>query len=236
MFWPWQSLIAREGHQPDRQWPEFIQGTKEPPQPAKPGSVPLVRPSRLSDAILTESTLSDGLGLKPGLLVRFATPARYFPRGTGQPFRRPDENWLTAHRQRRRLVLMDIARKVAYWNDIADYDLETARAVLVTSRWLYAVFMSQQAMEKALKAAFLALERGDEPPRTHNLSFLLDQVDIGEDPNEVRDLAVRLSAYYIEARYPSYKEKLSTLVGRDEAVVVVDRTQEAISWIRSHLK
>ena len=145
-------------------------------------------------------------------------------------------NPLTAYHQGRRLVTMEIAHKVSYWNDIADYDLETARAMVATGRWLYAVFMSQQAMEKALKAAFLALERGDEPPRTHNLSFLLDQVDCGEDSKEVRGLAVRLSAYYIEARYPSYKEKLSTLVERDEAVAVVDRTQEAISWIRSHLK
>lgn len=131
---------------------------------------------------------------------------------------------------------MKIERKVSYWNDIADYDLETARAMLTTGRWLYAVFMSQQAMEKALKAAFLALARGDEPPRTHNLSFLLDRVDIDNIPDEVRDLAVRLSAYYIEARYPSYKEKLSELVDRNEAVRAFDLTEEAISWIRSHLK
>jgi len=131
---------------------------------------------------------------------------------------------------------MEVSRKVSYWNDIADYDLETARAMLTTGRWLYAVFMSQQAMEKALKAAFLALDRGFEPPRTHNLTFLLDRVELGEIPDTVRDLAVRLSAYYIEARYPSYKEKLSELVGSDEAERTVDRTEEVISWIRSHLK
>ena len=144
--------------------------------------------------------------------------------------------WLTGHRQRRRLVLMEISRKVSYWNDIADYDLETARAMLTTGRWLYAVFMSQQALEKGLKAAFLVLGRGDEPPRTHNLTFLLDRVDMGKCSDDVRDLAVRLSAYYIEARYPSYKEKLSELVGPNEAAEVVDRTEEAISWIRSRLK
>ena len=27
--------------------------------------------------------------------------------------------------------------KVAYWLDIADYDLETANAMLITRRWLY---------------------------------------------------------------------------------------------------
>lgn len=31
--------------------------------------------------------------------------------------------------------------KVAYWLDIADYDLETANAMLITRRWLYVGFM-----------------------------------------------------------------------------------------------
>ena len=31
--------------------------------------------------------------------------------------------------------------KVAYWTDIADYDLKTAEAMRQTGRWLYVAFM-----------------------------------------------------------------------------------------------
>ena len=42
--------------------------------------------------------------------------------------------------------------KVAYWTDIANYDLETAEAMYETGRWLYVAFMCHQAIEKTLKA------------------------------------------------------------------------------------
>ncbi len=128
---------------------------------------------------------------------------------------------------------MDTARKVSYWDDIAEYDLATARAMVSTGRWLYAAFMSQQALEKALKAAFLRLGRGDEPPRTHNLTFLLEQLGLGEVPDTIASLAAHLSAYYIEARYPSYRAKLSSLVDENEGIDLVRRTTEAMAWVSS---
>lgn len=42
--------------------------------------------------------------------------------------------------------------KVAYWLDIADYDLDTAEAMYQTGRWLYVAFMCHQVIEKTLKA------------------------------------------------------------------------------------
>ena len=42
--------------------------------------------------------------------------------------------------------------KSSYWLELADYDLETARAMLQTGRYLYVGFMCHQVIEKALKA------------------------------------------------------------------------------------
>ncbi len=47
--------------------------------------------------------------------------------------------------------------KVAYWIDIADYDLKTAEAMYRTGRWLYVAFMCHQVIEKTLKAIGVAL-------------------------------------------------------------------------------
>jgi len=38
--------------------------------------------------------------------------------------------------------------KAKYWIDIADYDIETAKAMLVSKRYLYVGFMCHQAIEK----------------------------------------------------------------------------------------
>lgn len=50
------------------------------------------------------------------------------------------------------MLSMDKKEKVEYWLDIADYDLETAKSMLTSGRYLYVVFMCQQAIEKLLKA------------------------------------------------------------------------------------
>jgi HEPN domain-containing protein len=43
---------------------------------------------------------------------------------------------------------MDSQEKFEYWLDIAQYDLDTAAAMFAAGRWLYVVFMCQQAIER----------------------------------------------------------------------------------------
>ena len=38
--------------------------------------------------------------------------------------------------------------KVAYWIEVADYDMETAETLYNGRRWLYVAFMCHQAIEK----------------------------------------------------------------------------------------
>jgi HEPN domain-containing protein len=53
--------------------------------------------------------------------------------------------------------------RTEYWLEIADYDLETAKAMLDTGRYLYVGFMCHQVIEKALKAVIAST--GGEPRR-----------------------------------------------------------------------
>ena len=57
--------------------------------------------------------------------------------------------------------------KVAYWLDIANYDLDTAEAMHQTGRWLYVAFMCHQVIEKPLKAYWCATQP-NAPPYTHS--------------------------------------------------------------------
>lgn len=42
--------------------------------------------------------------------------------------------------------------RIEYWLDIANYDLETAEAMLQSKRYLYVGFMCHQVVEKSIKA------------------------------------------------------------------------------------
>ena len=62
--------------------------------------------------------------------------------------------------------------KIQYWIELSDYDLETANAMLKSTRYLYVGFMCHQTIEKALKG-YYAFRLNEIPPFTHNLAYLI---------------------------------------------------------------
>jgi len=100
---------------------------------------------------------------------------------------------------------------VKYWLDIADYDIETAKAMLKTGRYLYVGFMCHQAIEKAFKAVIARdCADGEIPPKIHHLLKLADRTGLfnkmsTEQQNFIKDL----NPMNIEARYPEHKEQIA---------------------------
>lgn len=136
---------------------------------------------------------------------------------------------------------MDNAEKYTHWEDIALYDLDTAEAMLRSGRYLYVVFMCQQAIEKLSKGLHV-LYTGQEASRTHNINIVLrplfeSEGSLVQESSTYWDayspLFAELLAYYISERYPSYREKLSSSVTEERAKDVMKRTKEAFEWLRS---
>lgn len=125
--------------------------------------------------------------------------------------------------------------KVEYWVDIAEYDLETARAMLDTKRYLYVGFVCHQVIEKMLKAHY-AQERRETPPYTHNLKYLAQESGLLELMSEdQRRFLNRLLPLNIEARYPEEKDKLLHVLGQDRCQQILQSTEELKAWIREKL-
>ena len=125
--------------------------------------------------------------------------------------------------------------KFLYWLDIAEYDLKTAEAMLNSGRFVYVVFMCQQSLEKLAKGLY-NYYIDDNVPRVHNISFVLSKV-IDELKIEVEEttfqLFDKLAAYYLQGRYPSFKEKISTLVNVEEAKDIFKKAEEVFQWMKS---
>ncbi|GAB3794390.1 HEPN domain-containing protein [Virgibacillus kimchii] len=65
---------------------------------------------------------------------------------------------------------MDLER-INYWIELADYDLNTAKVMLDSKRFLYVGFMCHQVIEKLLKGYYVSF-KNEVPPYTHNLAYL----------------------------------------------------------------
>ena len=67
---------------------------------------------------------------------------------------------------------MDKIKSSQEWSRQAEYDMDTAGAMLDSGRFIYCVFMCHLSIEKALKALY-AKKLGKNPSKTHSLCILL---------------------------------------------------------------
>lgn len=89
-----------------------------------------------------------------------------------------------------------------YWLEMAEYDYQTAIAMLRTKRYLYVGFMLHQTIEKAFKAYYVLL-KSENPPFIHSLMRLAQSGEFYDDiPEEIKDLIDILEPLNIGARYP----------------------------------
>ncbi|MBE3582329.1 MAG: HEPN domain-containing protein [Thermoanaerobacteraceae bacterium] len=122
------------------------------------------------------------------------------------------------------------------WLEIAYEDLDTAKYMLEGKRYLWTVFLCQQALEKAFKAVYLK-KFGRVPPRKHDLVVLAKLTGLLEELDETeRDFLRRLTVYYIECRYPEDKAKLAAKCTEKYTRQIVEETERVVRWLADKLK
>ncbi|MFH1829962.1 MAG: HEPN domain-containing protein [Pseudomonadota bacterium] len=132
------------------------------------------------------------------------------------------------------IILTMMEATVRQWLEQAQYDLGTSRALFKARKYLYAAFMCQQAVEKAIKA--ILANREKEIPLTHNLRKLAAVAGIEHELGADRlDFLERLTPFAIKARYGSYKKRLSEICDRKTAQDYLHKTEGLIKWLRKKI-
>jgi HEPN domain-containing protein len=121
------------------------------------------------------------------------------------------------------MVTNPSGKDVKSWVDASRYDLETARVLLESRRYLYVLFMCQQSLEKLLKAHVTA-RTAEFPPRIHSLVRLAELAAL-DLPQEDKTLLERLSLYYLQSRYPPEVQALLKKINRSVGVTHLAQTE-----------
>lgn len=118
---------------------------------------------------------------------------------------------------------------------MADYDYETAETLMSAGRYLYVGFMCHQTIEKMLKAYWSSVL--EEPPlKIHHLSRLAAKSGLIDELEEKQLRFIdMLEPLNIEARYPSYKEKLMQALSPDNCKALLHDTDNLRQWIKTKL-
>ena len=124
---------------------------------------------------------------------------------------------------------------VAHWVERSKYDLDTAKVMLDTGRYLYVAYMCQQTIEKMLKA--IIAQHGKENFPIHNLIRLAEIASISNElTSEQFNFLAELTPYHIETRYGDYKENLSEVINDKEAEQVYRKTKGIYKWLYQKIK
>lgn len=126
----------------------------------------------------------------------------------------------------------EISRK---WLDRVLYDMDTAKAMLQTQRFIYAVFMCQQAIEKCFKA--LLVYQDVEIVPIHNLRRLAELAGVVDELDEAVLMKLDfLSRYYINARYKEDLNQLSKGITEPVTQDFIQFSQEIVAWLCQKMK
>lgn len=125
--------------------------------------------------------------------------------------------------------------KITYWVELADYDFETAKALLDSKRYLYVGFMRHQVVEKMLKAVYVSIFN-EIPPKTHDLRHLATKIGIyAELSEDMSDTLALLNPMNIDSRYPDYQRKIASTLNQKQCKELISLTEELNNWIRQKL-
>lgn len=124
---------------------------------------------------------------------------------------------------------------VRQWLERAEYDLETAKSLFESKRYLYVAFLCQQCVEKLIKGYMTA--KGTDPPFIHNLVRLAEDAGIMDLLAEERGILLAdLNPFYIKARYGAYKDGLAKVCSAGDAKRFLNGAEDFLLWLKPKLK
>jgi len=126
-------------------------------------------------------------------------------------------------------------KTIQYWIDISEYDLQVAKSLLDKDHYLYVGFMCHQAVEKMLKSLYVK-QTSSPPPYIHKLDRLVDLVGLNVAMSKERnDFIDELTPLNIQARYPAYREAIYSLIGKEKAAQIIEKTEELLPWLKAQI-
>ncbi len=119
------------------------------------------------------------------------------------------------------------------WSATSLYDIETAKHMLQTKRYLYVVFMCHLALEKMLKAHVAEVTQSP-PVRSHDLIYLLRKASLTQMPGDYLKFLGKINNASVPTRYPDDLQRAMKEYDAPIAQSYLSQTKEVLQWLHQH--
>lgn len=102
---------------------------------------------------------------------------------------------------------MDKKDFILYWKSTAKKDWTAVEHLFKSKDYIHALFFAHLVLEKLCKAHWVKDNKGNHPPRIHNLVRLVELSKLKIEPEDL-DFFRQMNDFQIEGRYQDYKDNL----------------------------
>ena len=101
--------------------------------------------------------------------------------------------------------MINIAKQIEYWCNMAENDIETAAILITSGKYIEGMFFCHLSIEKIIKA-FIVKQTENIPVRSHDLFYLIEiaKIEITEEQTNFMQILMK---YQLEGRYPEFYPK-----------------------------
>ena len=129
---------------------------------------------------------------------------------------------------------MTTQEEIKYWINIAEQDLPVAQSLFDNGHYMYCLFIGHLILEKILKAHYVK-DNKKTPPKTHNLVYLADRINVSFTEEE-KVYLFDVNTFNIATRYPDYTNVFYKKCTKSFTENNLKRIKEFYKWMRSILK
>lgn len=124
-------------------------------------------------------------------------------------------------------------QEIQNWLHQSEDDIDAAQYNFDGGKYYLAAFMSQQAVEKALKALFLHENKGN-VPQSHSLIYLATNTSV---PHKFYSFLRELTPKFVDTRYPDASVDIpSRIYDKENTEKLLKGAKEVLAWVQTKLK
>lgn len=126
---------------------------------------------------------------------------------------------------------MDKEKYIKYWIEGAESDLNSAEILINNKKYLHGLFFCHLTIEKAAKALWVK-DKSAFPPKTHNIIYLVENLQFLEITEEQMVFLSLLMKYQLEGRYPEYYPNTPII---DDVLNIFQKTKVLFQCLKEKL-
>jgi len=123
---------------------------------------------------------------------------------------------------------------IAWWKLTAAKDWEAVDSLFKGKNYVQALFWAHLVLEKLLKAHWIKDNISDNPPKTHNLIILIEQIRLELDEPAKRFLE-KMNDFQLEGRYPEYINNIYKIYRKKQTAIILEKVKELRSCLLENL-